>query len=157
MIAFLLSPIGRLVMAGIAGAAIGFSGAWTVQGWRLDAAKAAHEVFVAKVEALGEQAKADKLKKEQEHEKVLMDVSKAWQGSLDAAVSGAVKRYRVRNPSPGGGPLPSIAGNPQAPDGSVTNSVACAPDEAFIKECAAGAVMIDSYQTWARGIGFPVK
>lgn len=58
MIAFLLSPIGRLVMAWVAGAAIGFGGAWTVQGWRLDALKSEYSSFKGGVAALGEQAKA---------------------------------------------------------------------------------------------------
>lgn len=157
MIAFLLSPIGRLVMAGVAGAAIGFGGAWTVQGWRLDSAKAAHEVFVAKVEAMGEQAKAEKLKKEQEHEKVLTDVSKAWQGSLDAAVTGAVARYRLRNPSSGGCSLPGTTEHSSAPDGASKEPVVTRPSDGFIQDCAADAAKIESFQSWVRGIGFPVK
>lgn len=159
MISFPLSPIGRLVMAGIAGAAIGFSGAWTVQGWRLDSAKAEHAVFVAKVEALGEQAKANKKLEEAKNEQVLTDVSKAWKGSLDAAVGGAVARYaaRVSSNNTGSSPLPREASDPQTPDATGGERLACAPDKPFIEACAADATKIESFQTWAREIGFPVK
>lgn len=157
MIAFLLSPIGRLVMAGIAGAAIGFSGAWTVQGWRLDSAKAEHNVFVAKSEALGDQAKAEKLKKEQEHEKVLADVSKSWQGSLNSAVNGAVANYRMRHPNASCCSLSGTPEYPKAPNRTGQESVVTSPGDGFIQDCAADAAKIESFQTWVRGIGFPVK
>lgn len=147
----LYAAIGAVAVIGLLSIAL------KVQSSRLEATKAGYAMFVAKVEVLGEQAKADKLKKEQEHEKVLTDVSKAWQGSLDAAVTGAVARFRVRNPNPGGSPLPSITGDPPAPDATGQEPVAARPSDGFIQDCAADAAKIESFQFWARGIGFSVK
>lgn len=130
-----------------------------VQTVRLNAEQKDHRALVLITETLGKQAEADKEKKEKEHAKVVSDVSKAWQGSLTAAVDGAVGRYakRVRGNNSGSSPVPRVAGDTQAPNAALADPVACAPDEAFIKECAAGAVMIDSFQVWATGIGFPLK
>ncbi len=145
----LYAAIGALVVIGLLGIAL------KIQSARLEAVKKEYAAFVAKVEVLGEQAKAEKLKKEKEHAKVLEDVSKAWQGSLDAAVSGAVAKYRMRQPSPGIGALPGIAGDPKTPNGACEEQLACEPR--FIQDCAADAAKIESFQEWAREIGFPVK
>ena len=58
MIAFLLSPIGRLVIAGAIGAAVGAGAAWRIQAGRLDTLRAEYEQFRGGVAALGDQAKA---------------------------------------------------------------------------------------------------
>jgi len=52
---FLLSPTFLIGLAAFAG---GFGAAWTVQGWRLDAARAETEVCTVKLGALGNQIEA---------------------------------------------------------------------------------------------------
>lgn len=56
MIAFFLSPIGRMLAAFVLGTAIGAGGGWTVQGYRLDAVKAEYQQFKGGVAALGRAA-----------------------------------------------------------------------------------------------------
>lgn len=56
MIAFLLSPLGRLVAVGLVAAAAGFSCAWTLQGWRLEAVRG--EYALRDIRAQGEATKA---------------------------------------------------------------------------------------------------
>lgn len=55
---FLMGPIGRLLIAGALGAAMGAGAAWRIQGSRLDALQGRFDVFKGGVAALGEQAKA---------------------------------------------------------------------------------------------------
>ena len=128
-----------------------------IQTLRLDAEQKAFELFQVQTKAVGDAAVAAKKLKEQEHEKVLTDVSRAWQGSLDAAVTGAVARYRMRNANPGGGTLRGITLDPKASDGASSERLACAPDKPFIEACAADATKIESFQIWARLIGFKLK
>jgi hypothetical protein len=130
-----------------------------IQTLRLDAEQKAFELFQVQAKAVGDAAVVAKKLKEQEHEKVLTDVSQAWQGSLDAAVTGAVARYaaRMSGNNPGGGSLRGIASDPKALDGAGGERLACAPDEPFIEACAADAKKIDSFQIWARLIGFELK
>lgn len=52
LLSFATGPLGRLLLATLAGAAI----AWTLQGWRLDAVKAEFKGFVDTTRAIGEAA-----------------------------------------------------------------------------------------------------
>ena len=128
-----------------------------VQTGRVEVWKGKHDTLVTQVKTLGDAAIETKKLTEQNHEKVLTDVSRAWQGSLDAAVTGAVARYRMRNANPGGGTLRGITLDPKASDGASSERLACAPDKPFIEACAADATKIGSFQSWARGIGFKLK
>ena len=130
-----------------------------VQTGRVEVWKGKRDTLVTQVKTLGEAAIETKKLTEKNHAKVLTDVSQAWQGSLDAAVTGAVARYaaRMSGNNPGGGTLRGIASDPKALDGASGERLACAPDKPFIEACAADATKIESFQVWARGIGFPVK
>lgn len=147
----LYAAIGALVVIGL------LSGALKIQSSRLEASEAKYATFVAKVEVLGEQAKAEKVKKEQEHAKVLEDVSKSWNTSLNSAVNGAVANYRLRHPNAGCCSLSGTPENPQTPPRTGEESVVINPGDGFIQDCASDAAKIESFQTWVRGIGFPVK
>lgn len=147
----LYTGLGALAVIALLGVAL-----WA-QSARLDAAKATHALVIAKAEALGEQALADKVKKEKEYAKVVEDVSKAWQGSLNSAVSGAVANYRLRHPSSGCCSLSPTPVDPKAPNRTGQESVVTNPGDGFIQDCASDAAKINSFQDWVRGIGFPIK
>lgn len=56
MITFLMSAWGRLLVAGVVGAIVGFGTAWKLQGVRLEAVKQEFQTFTLKVKAEGEVA-----------------------------------------------------------------------------------------------------
>lgn len=107
MLSFILSPLGRLAVAGVAGAVFGFGAAWLIQGWRLDAAKAAFSVFRVQVEALGREAelraKTAEIANRQAKEKADADYKKV---KSDLATSYAAYRKLRDNANSGGGGMP---------------------------------------------------
>ena len=119
MIAFLLSPLGRLAIAGAIGAAVGFGGAWKIQAGRLDAVKAEYNVFKGGVAALGEQAKANVAWIKAEN-KLRKGVADAENDKTKRDLAGMYAAYRsLRDTrSPSGSLLPA------APTGSASPAVA---------------------------------
>ena len=102
-----------LIGAGIACMMIGASGAWVVQGWRLDALQGRFDLFVGQVKAEGEKAaieslaitKANERRKEQaDHE------------NIAALAALRADNLRLRNARTGGSFLPAAAAGAQSPD-----------------------------------------
>lgn len=100
MIAFLLSPLGRLAIAGVIGASIGFGGAWKVQGWRLDSEKAAFSAFKAQVDAEGKASEIARQKDISDRKAISnkqeADNAKRY-ASLDTRYRAALAAARVPN------------------------------------------------------------
>ena len=144
-----------------AGVVSGGGAAWTVQGWRLDAVQSEFDGFVATVKAQGEAAEKLKAVKEAEHARITKEIRDAIPKQIAAARSGAVAAYRLRHPDTGGGCVPGTADHPRGVDAAREEPVAAgwsgtaAP--AFIEDCAQDAAVVNAWQAWARGIGFPVK
>lgn len=139
----------------------GGSAAWTVQGWRLDAVQSRFDGFVATVKAKGEAAEKLKAAKEAEHARITKEIRDAIPKQIAAARSGAVTAYRLRHPNAGGSCVPSAADSAGRPDAAREEPVAAgwsgtaAP--AFIEDCAQDATVVNAWQAWARGIGFPIQ
>ena len=116
MIAFLLSPLGRLAIAGAIGAAVGFGGAWKIQTGRLDTVKAEYNVFKGGVAALGEQAKANAARIEAEN-KLRKGVADAENDKTKRDLAGMYAAYRsLRDTrSPGGSLLPATPADSASP------------------------------------------
>ena len=123
MLAFLASPMGRMLVVALAGVAMGFGGAWKVQGWRLDAIKAEFSAFQAQVKVAGEVAEKARLqdildrqtisaKKEAENAKRYDALTARYRAALTAA--------RVSDSLAGSGeakPLSSAAAGLNCPNG----------------------------------------
>lgn len=118
--------------------------------------------FKAGVTAAGELAIKEKKRIEGEHDKVLKDVSVAWDKAMGDAVGGAVAAARRRfNDAdrlfnyPRGCPLPGSPGDAKKDAPAIEERVAV--DEGFIRDCATDAAAVDIWNAWADGNGIPVK
>ena len=123
MIAFLLSPIGRMFVVALAGVAMGFGGAWKVQGWRLDAVKAGAAAFQAQVAAEGRAAEKARLQDILDRQTISAgkeaDHAKRY-ASQDARYRAAVAAARLSNANSGSGgsePLSNAAAGLNCPNG----------------------------------------
>jgi hypothetical protein len=112
------NPVTLLWIAGaiaVASAAVGASGAWTVQGFRLDAARADYAAFKTQVKAAGDvqnvKAKAEDATNQQRKEKA--DVQNTEAKRSLAATYTAARKLRVDRAGAGSGFLPAApAGAP---------------------------------------------
>jgi hypothetical protein len=118
------NPITLLWIAGaiaVASAATGASGAWTVQGFRLDAARAEYAAFKSQVKAAGDvqnvKAKAEDASNTQRKEKADVQNTEAKRGLV--AHYAAARKLRVERAGTGSGLLPS------APAGAPDPARAC--------------------------------
>ena len=107
------NPVSLLWIGGgifAAGLAIGGGGAWTVQGWRLAAAVAKHEAFVAKVNAIGKAQEAAAKIKDAEN-KTRMEASNAENARTRGALNIALNSLRLANSGRGNlsAPAPTAA------------------------------------------------
>lgn len=133
------NPISMLwVIGGVAlGAfALGGSAAWTVQGWRLDAANAKYEVFVTKTEAAGKVQDAASKAKDAANK---LKQEKANEENLRTKRALTVALNSLRNSRPGSSFVPA------APAGAVRPDLACYSRPEFV-----GAV--GSFIEAARGL-----
>ena len=115
------NPVSLLWIGGgifAAGLAIGGGGAWTVQGWRLAAAVAKHEAFVAKVNAIGKaQEAAAKIKDAQNVTR--METANADRAKKARDLDRMYAEYqRMRDQRARGSLLPS------APAGAASSAIA---------------------------------
>jgi hypothetical protein len=144
-----------------AGAMSGGGAAWTVQGWRLDAVQSKFDGFVATTKVLGEAASKEKAATEKAHAKTTQEIRDEIPKKIAAARTNAVAAYRLRYPDAGSGNVSCPADCPGGTDATGEERVAAEWDSsappAFIEDSAHDAVTIDLWQTWARGIGFPIK
>lgn len=110
------NPVALLWIAGaivVAAGAAGASGAWTVQGWRLDAAKAKFATFQAQVKALGDVAVAEAKATE------LADIERKWRIDNENSklrIDVAALANRLRDARASGGILPAPAPGAASPD-----------------------------------------
>jgi hypothetical protein len=119
MIAFLLSPLGRLAIAAIVGAAIGFGGAWKIQGGRLASVKAEYAAFVAQAKAVGEAQEA-KTKAEIASNQKAKEAADRENAKTKRDLSGVYDAYRkLRDARTNSGFVPAAAA------GAVDPSRAC--------------------------------
>ena len=136
--------------------------------WAWDHEVRAFAKFRSDTEALGNAALNAKKEVEQAHEKVVIDVSQAWDKARQSAGETAVAAYAAAHPGrvqqcAGGGALPVVAGGAQGADGAsgerlpAEDAPVCEPDASFIQSCARDAAKVGMWQAWAVGMRLPVE
>ena len=116
----------------------------------------AFAVFKAQVEVLGKAAQVEKERVEREHQKVTQEIRNEIPKKIAVARGAAVANYIASLP-----PHSSCGGVSGAADSSGGTDAASAESipasGAFIQDCAQDAATVGLWQSWARGVGFPVK
>lgn len=152
------NPVSMLWIGGgifLAGLTIGGGGAWTVQGWRLDAANSKYDVFVAKTEALGKAQEAAAKVKDAENQSK-MEKANAENARTKSAL--AIALNSVRNARP------SSSFVPQAPAGAKRPDLICFDRAEYIRadgeftaearglsdEGTTATVDLNTAKTWAQ-------
>ena len=116
----------------------------------------AFAVFKAQVEVLGKAAQVEKERIEREHEKVTKEIKDAIPKKIAVARGAAVANYIASLPV--GSSSCGVSGAADSTgrvDGSREESIPTSG--AFIQDCAQDAATVGLWQSWARGVGFPVK
>lgn len=112
--------------------------------------------FQAQVEVLGKAAEADKIRIEAEHAKVTKEIKDAIPKKLAVARSNAVANYIASLPVDSGScSVSGLANGSSRTDATSEESIPASG--AFIQDCAQDVATIGLWQSWARGVGFPVK
>lgn len=143
---------------------VGFSMAWGVQGWRLDSTKKDLLVLETSVKTLGEQAKIEKEKIEQERDANLVKVE-TYEKSLPDVRSNAVAAYKLRYPNTCRSGVSQPTARKQVDDGTTKEPVAPGSAESstfitestFIEDSAEDANKLAAWQAWAILNDIPVK
>ena len=143
---------------------VGFSMAWGVQGWRLDSAKKDILVLETSVKTLGEQAKIEKERVEQERDANLVKVE-TYEKSLPDVRSNAVAAYKLRYPNTCRSGVSQPTARKQVDDGTSkepmapgsTESSTFITESTFIEDSADDANKLAAWQAWAILNDIPVK
>ena len=117
--------------------------------WREDVR--AFNAYKIEVAALGKAAEMEKIRIEADHAKTTKEIKDAIPKQIAAARNSAVAAYRLRYP--GGGDVSCPANSASGTDATGKEPVA----SGFIQDSADDAAKIGLWQSWAKGIGFPVK
>lgn len=144
---FILPSQGMLIAGAI------LIGLLALQTWRLDRLQTQHAEFVAGVKVLGEAAQKQKELTEATHAKVFKETKDGYEKNLKSGISVATANF-VRK-YPGKCAVSQTPNNPQGTDVTASEPLAC--DSRFVTDCAADVVKINSWQSWAAKIGFPVE
>jgi len=116
----------------------------------------AFAMFKAQVEVLGKAAEADKVRIQAEHAKVTKEIQDAIPKKIATARSNAVANYIASLPDNSGScVLSGVANGSSGVDATGEESIPASG--AFIQDCAQDAATVVLWQSWARGVGFPVK
>jgi hypothetical protein len=164
------NPVNLLWIAGtiaVAAAATGAAGAWTVQGFRLDAARAEYAAFTTQVKAAGDvqnvQTKAEDGANQQRKEKADGQNTEAKRGLV--VHYAAARKLRVERARAGSGLLPSApAGAPDparacfdraALDRGLENADGVLQEgaEKILHRGDAAVVDLNTAKTWAQSPG----
>ena len=131
---------------------IGFSAAWGFQGLRLDNAKKDLLILETSVKTLGEQAKIEKEKVEQERDANLVKVE-TYEKELPTVRSNAVAAYKLRYPNTCSSGVPSPSPSKQVDEGTSKEPVVTG----FIEDSADDANKLAAWQAWAILNDIPTK
>ena len=116
----------------------------------------AFAVFKAQVEVLGKAAQVEKERIEREHTKVTKEIKDAIPKKIAVARGAAVANYIASLPPHSSScGVSGAADSSGRVDGSGAESIPTTG--AFIQDCAQDAATVGLWQSWARGVGFPVK
>lgn len=122
--------------------------------WREDVR--AFNAYKIEVAALGKAAEMEKKWIETEHAKVTKEIKDAIPKKIATARSNAVANYLASLPDNSGSCRVSrVANSASGANGSGEESIPASG--AFIQDCAQDAATVGLWQSWARGVGFPVK
>ena len=120
-------------------------------------------IFRAEVNVLAEQAERKAKETEDHQQKVLEDVSNAWNAKLPKVREDAVAAYKrrypnlgLRLPNAGSGEVSRTSNSSQSSDGASQESVVTCTQQ-FISDSAEDSLKIDLWQTWARENNLKVK
>ena len=147
--------LAALLAGALACTAAGAAGAWTVQGWRLDAAKAKHATFGAQVKAAGEAA-AQAAKIQESNDKQRKEQSDAENKRTLDSLHADIKR--LRDARAGSGFVPAV------PAGAGRSDLACFDRaelertvrtldtrlQRIVDQGSAATVNLDSAKFWAQ-------
>jgi len=116
----------------------------------------AFNTFRIEVAALGKAAEMEKARIEATHAKTTKEIKDAIPKKIAVARSNAVANYIASLP-----PHSSCGGVSGAANGSggidAAGTESIPASGAFIQDCAQDAATVGLWQSWARGVGFPVK
>lgn len=116
----------------------------------------AFAVFKAQIEVFGKAAQVEKERIEREHEKVTKEIKDAIPKKIAVARGAAVANYIAGLPAD-----TRCSGVSGAADSSGrvygSREESIPTTGAFIQDCAQDAATVGLWQSWARGVGFPVK
>ena len=116
----------------------------------------AFNTYKIEVAALGKAAEMEKARIESAHAKTTQEIKDAIPKKIATARSNAVANYIASlPPSSGSCGVSGIANSSGGVDGSREESIPATG--AFIQDCAQDAATVGLWQSWARGVGFPVK
>ena len=122
--------------------------------WREDVR--AFNAYKIEVAALGKAAEMEKARIETEHAKVTKEIKDAIPKKIAAARSNAVANYLASLPDNSGSCILSrVANGASGANGSSDEPIPASGT--FIQDCAQDAATVGLWQSWARGVGFPVK
>jgi hypothetical protein len=164
------NPVTLLWIAGaiaVASAAAGGSGAWTVQGFRLDAARAEYTAFKVQAKAAGDvqnvKAKAEDAVNAQRKENADVQNIQAKHSLADRYA--AARKLRVERAGTGSGLLPSVPAGAPGPARScfdrtaldrglaVADGVLQTGAEKILQRGDAAVVDLNTAKTWAQAPG----
>ena len=119
--------------------------------------------YKTEVRVLGEEAERKAKEIEDHQQKVLEDVSNAWNAKLPKVREDAVAAYKrrypnlgLRLPNAGSGEVSRTSNSSQSSDGASQESVVTCTQQ-FISDSAEDSMKIDLWQTWARENNLKVK
>ena len=116
----------------------------------------AFAVFKAQVEVLGKAAQVEKERIEREHQKVTQEIRNEIPKKIAVARGAAVANYIASLPV--GSSSCGVSGDADSSGRIDAASAESIPATgAFIQDCAQDAATVGLWQSWARGVGFPVK
>lgn len=152
---FLLANWKYILIAALTATNILFYNLW--QG-----SKEGFTTYQTEVRVLGEEAERKAKEVEAHHQKVLEDVSNAWNKQLPAIRQNAVAAYKrrypnigLRLPNAGSGKLPGDTNVPQGTNGTSEEQVVVGTG--FIRDSAEDALKIEMIRKWVRENNIPVK
>lgn len=118
--------------------------------------------YKTEVRVLGEEAERKAKEIEAHQQKVLEDVSNAWNSQLPAIRKDAVDAYKrrypnigLRIPTEGGCVMPRTTGVPQGANGTSEEQVVVGAG--FIQDSAQDALTIEMVRKWVRENNIPVR
>lgn len=155
---FLLSKIAAFSLSNWKYIVIGVLLAGNALFWNLWQSKSEElAIFRAEVNVLAEQAELKAKEIEAHQQKVLEDVSNAWNSQLPAIRKDAVDAYKRRYPNIGlrlpnasSSQVPGASGSSQGSNGTSEEPMAACTDQ-FISDSAEDALKIQMWQDWAEG------